>query len=212
MRFGSGNVKSDNQELSGNYNQNRMICYRNMRVLPALALVLMSFIACREERKVDVASSLNPKTMATMTTKNISTLISDSGVIQYKIVAPLWSVFEEADTPYWEFPRGLYLQKYDPYFHVVATVAADSAIYYKEQRLWRLEGNVEMTKVPKDLFLSERVFWDERKHIIYSDTFMHIENATHVIEGTGFESNEKLTQYRILNPEGIFPINKDDIR
>lgn len=189
-----------------------MICYRNMRVLPALALVLMSFIACREERKVDVASSLNPKTMATMTTKNISTLISDSGVIQYKIVAPLWSVFEEADTPYWVFPRGLYLQKYDPYFHVVATVAADSAIYYKEQRLWRLEGNVEMTKMPKDLFLSERVFWDERKHIIYSDTFMHIENATHVIEGTGFESNEKLTQYRILNPEGIFPINKDDIR
>lgn len=212
MRFGSGNVKSDNRELSGNYNQSRMICYRNMRVLPALALVLMSFIACREERKVDVASSLNPKTMATMTTKNISTLISDSGVIQYKIVAPLWSVFEEADTPYWVFPRGLYLQKYDPYFHVVATVAADSAIYYKEQRLWRLEGNVEMTKVPKDLFLSERVFWDERKHIIYSDTFMHIENATHVIEGTGFESNEKLTQYRILNPEGIFPINKDDIR
>lgn len=198
--------------MSGNYNHSRMICYRNMRVLPALALVLMSFIACREERKVDVASSLNPKTMATMTTKNISTLISDSGVIQYKIVAPLWSVFEEADTPYWEFPRGLYLQKYDPYFHVVATVAADSAIYYKEQRLWRLEGNVEMTKVPKDLFLSERVFWDERKHIIYSDTFMHIENATHVIEGTGFESNEKLTQYRILNPEGIFPINKDDIR
>lgn len=182
-----------------------------MRLLPVLVLGLALLAACKDERKVDVAASLNPKTMPTMSTENISTLISDSGVIQYKIVAPLWKVFEEADTPYWLFPKGLYLQKYDPYFHVIATVAADSAIYYKNDRLWRLEGNVEMTKVPKDLFLSERVFWDERKHIIYSDTFMHIENATHVIEGTGFESNEKLTQYRILNPEGIFPVNKEDL-
>ncbi len=174
-------------------------------------LILILAAACREERKVDVAASLDPKKMATMTTKNISTLISDSGVIQYKIVAPLWQVFEEVDTPYWFFPEGLYLQKYDPYFHVVATVAADSARYFKDKRLWKLEGNVEMTKVPKDLFLSERLFWDERKHIIYSDTFMHIENATHVLEGTGFVSNEKLTQYRILNPEGIFPVNKDDL-
>lgn len=147
-----------------------------------------------------------------MSTRNISTLISDSGKIQYKIVAPIWNVYDEADTPYWSFPEGLYLQKYDPYFHVMATVAADSAKFFKEKRLWRLEGHVEMTKVPKDLFLSERVFWDQRRGQIYSDTFMHIETATHVLEGTGFVSNEHLTQYRILNPEGIFPVNRDDFK
>lgn len=68
-----------------------------------------------------------------------------------------------------------------------------------------------MTKVPKDLFLSERVFWDQRHGRIYSDTFIHIENATHVLEGTGFISNENLTEYRILNPEGIFPVNRDSL-
>lgn len=180
-------------------------------ILPAMFVLFLVTVACREEKKVDVASGLNPAVMPTMSTRNISTLISDSGVIQYKIVAPLWQVFDEADTPYWSFPEGLYLQKYDPYFHVIATVASDSAKYYKNQRLWRLEGHVEMTKVPKDLFLSERVFWDQRKGQIYSDTFIHIENATHVLEGTGFVSNEHLTQYRILNPEGIFPVNRDSL-
>lgn len=174
-----------------------------------MALLLLA--ACREERKLDVAASLHPDRMPTMSTRNISTLISDSGVIQYKIVAPIWNVYDQVDTPYWSFPEGLYLQKYDPYFHVIATVAADSARYFKNQRLWRLEGNVEMTKVPKDLFLSQRVFWDQRERTIYSDTFIHIENATHVLEGTGFISNENLTQYRILNPEGIFPVNRDSI-
>lgn len=179
---------------------------KRILLLPVMVMLLLA-AACRDEKKVDVAATLNPARMATMTTRNISTLISDSGVIQYKIVAPLWKVFDEADTPYWSFPEGLYLQKYDPYFHVVATVAADSARYYKLQRLWRLEGKVQMTKAPKDLFLSERLFWDQRRGEIYSDTFIHIENATHVLEGTGFVSNENLSRYRILNPEGIFPVN-----
>lgn len=185
---------------------------RLSRFILPVGLLLLIASGCREERKVNVASGLDPRRMATMSTRNISTLISDSGKIQYKIVAPIWNVYDEADTPYWSFPEGLYLQKYDPYFHVMATVAADSAKFFKEKRLWRLEGHVEMTKVPKDLFLSERVFWDQRRGQIYSDTFMHIETATHVLEGTGFVSNEHLTQYRILNPEGIFPVNRDDFK
>lgn len=150
--------------------------------------------SCRDEGKVDISRHLDPSRMPSMVTHNVNTLISDSGVTQYKIVSPVWYVYDEADTPYWSFPQGLYLQKYDPSFHVVATVAADSAFFYRVQKLWRLEGNVEMTKKPADLFLSPRVFWDQRRQRLYSDTFIHIENATHVIEGTGFESDERLNK------------------
>lgn len=180
---------------------------RSAGLITILVLLLTSLLpGCTEETKVDVASRLHPDSMATMTTRNISTLISDSGVIQYKIVAPIWKVYDKVDDPYWIFPEGLYLQKYDPYFHVVATVAADSARYYKNKKLWRLEGNVEMTKVPKDLFLSQRLYWNQKQGEIYSDTFIHIETETHVLEGIGFRSNETLTSYRILQPQGIFPV------
>lgn len=168
--------------------------------------------SCTQESKVDISENLHPERMPSMVTHNISTLISDSGVTQYKIVAPVWYVYDEADTPYWLFPEGLYLQKFDPQFNVVATVAADSARFFKVQKLWKLEGNVEMTKAPRDLFLSERVFWDQRRARLYSDTFIHIENETHILEGTGFESNERLTQYRILHPSGIFPVERDNLR
>ena len=174
-----------------------------------VALIVAS--GCTEERKLDVASQINPKKMATMTTKNIATFISDSGVVQYKIVSPLWQVFEEVDTPYWSFPKGIYLQKYDPYFHVVASVAADSAKFFKNQKLWRLDGRVEMTKAPKGLFQTQQLFWDQRQGILYSDSFIHIETETHVLEGMGFESDERLRSYRIVRPQGIFPINGGDI-
>lgn len=175
----------------------------------ALAVAVGS---CTQETKIDITKSLNPAKMPSMVTHNVNTLISDSGVTQYKIVAPVWYVYDEVDIPYWSFPKGLYLQKFDPKFNVIATVAADSARFFRMQKLWRLDGNVEMTKAPKDLFLSPRVFWDQRRQRLYSDTFIHIENATHVLEGTGFESNERLTEYRILHPTGIFPVNRDNLK
>lgn len=180
-------------------------------LLSMVLIILIVASGCRDEKKVDVAASLNPASMATMTTYNISTLISDSGVIQYKIVAPLWKVYDEPDTPYWLFPQGLYLQKYDPYFQVIATVAADSARYFKQQKLWKLMGHVELTKVPKDLFQSQELYWDQVTSKIYSDSFIHIETATHVLEGTGFISNDRLTDYRVLNPQGIFPVDKTNL-
>lgn len=180
-----------------------------MRLLPAAFAGLLIVGACTHDRKVDVARSLNPAGMPTMRTENVSTLISDSGITQYKIVTPLWLVFDEVDTPYWRFPKGIYLQKFDRSFRVIATVAADSARYFKAERLWRLDGNVEMHKAPADLFLSQQIYWDERQSEIYTDSFIHIENATHVLEGHGMISNDRLTAYRIIRPTGIFPIEED---
>ena len=68
--------------------------------------------SCTQETKVDISSNIRPEKMASMVTHNVNTLISDSGVTQYKIVAPVWYVYDEADTPYWSFPKGLYLQKW----------------------------------------------------------------------------------------------------
>lgn len=177
-------------------------------LFPLLALLLLILVtACHDEVKIDVSSRLDPSKMPMMTTKNVATFISDSGIVQYKIVAPVWKVYEEVDTPYWFFPEGLYLQKYDPYLQVIATVAADSAKFFSKLKIWKLDGHVEMTQMPHDLFQTEQLFWDQSHRKIYSDSFIHIETQIHVLEGIGFESDDRLTSYRVLKPQGIFPIN-----
>lgn len=185
--------------------------------LPLLLLLLAVMAgliapACSDETKVDISAGLDPKKMATMSTKNITTFISDSGITQYKIVTPEWFIYDEAEQPFWSFPKGVYLQKFDELFRVINTVAADSAKYFTNTRIWKLEGNVEMTKAPDELFLSPRLFWNQNKQILYSDTFIHIENSTHVLEGTGFESDDQLRSYRILHPTGIFPVDQNKIK
>lgn len=184
-----------------------------LRRLPAALIVLsMAVVSCDRGRKVDVLSGINPSKMPTMTTKNVATFISDSGIIQYKIVTPLWLVYDERDTPYWSFPKGVYLQKFDRNYKPIATIAADSARYFSQKKLWRLDGNVELTRVPRDLFVTQQLFWNEKDHRLYSDSFIHIETATHILEGYGFTANDRLTNYRILRPSGVFPFNSEAAR
>lgn len=181
-----------------------------MRRLVSWVIILLTvsgLSACIHEKKVDRAGGLNPKRMPTMNSHNVETLISDSGVVQFKMLTPQWQIFEEVDTPYWRFPDGLYLERFGPARKVIASVAADSARYFKNMRLWRLDGHVEIKKIPGDLFQTSQLFWNERSHRVYSDSFVHIETPTHVLEGYGFESDDNLTQYSLRTPSGIFPIH-----
>lgn len=176
-------------------------------VLTFMASTLLG--GCKEDGKLGVASRIDPNKMPSMSTVNVSTLISDSGITQYKIVSPLWNVYDEADTPYWTFPKGIYLQKYDRKFNVIASVAADSAKFFRLMNLWKLDGNVELKKEPGELFLTQQLFWDQRRNRLYSDSFIHIETPERMLEGHGFESNDRLTKYSIRRPTGIFPVSED---
>lgn len=170
-----------------------------------LCVVAGAATSCKEERKLNVASKIKAAKMPTMQTRNIATFISDSGVVQYKIVAPIWQVWEQGENPHWSFPEGIYLQKYNRQRQVIATIAADSATFFKNKKLWRLDGNVEIRKKPKDLFLTQQLFWDQNRRLLYNDTFTHVETATHMLEGQGFRANEQFTEYRVIKPTGIFP-------
>lgn len=182
--------------------------FSGMAVSASVALVVL-FSGCKEDGKLGVASRIDAKKMPSMSTVNVATLISDSGITQYKIVSPLWNVYDEVDTPYWNFPKGIYLQKYDRKFNVIASVAADSAKFFRLQNLWKLDGNVELKKEPGELFLTQQLFWDQRRNRLYSDSFIHIETPERMLEGHGFESNDRLTKYSIRRPTGIFPVSED---
>lgn len=180
-----------------------------LRLLPflcALCMVAVSAVVsgCKEGDPVGMGNIDASKT-PTMMTRNVETLISDSGVTRFRIVTPIWYVYDEVDDPYWRFPEGLNLDKYDNFFRREATVEADSALYLKNKQIWRLDGHVVINNVMGEKFLTNQLFWDQRQHKLYSDSFIHIERPDKVLEGYGFDSNEQLTRYTIRKVSGIFP-------
>lgn len=182
------------------------------RMIPAAVMLTLFMCGCREETKLDVASRLDPSRMPSLSTRNVETLISDSGHTKYKILTPLWNIYSEGGDPHWDFPEGVYLRQLDRQLKEVAVVVADSAKYFTGRKLWQLMGNVEIDQKGKSYFSSQRIFFDDRGKRIYSDTFIHIETPTQILEGLGFESNQDLTRYTVLRPTGVFPVEQETRR
>ena len=165
----------------------------------------MGIVSCEEKEQNLLKGNFDPERFATMTTTNVSTLISDSGVVRYKIESPVWYVYDQAKRPRWNFPKGLHLEKYNDMFRVEAEVKCDSAVYFKNEQLWRLDGYVEIVNIAGEKFLTPQLFWDQRHQKLYSDSFIHIERQGRIIEGYGFTSNERMTNYEVLKVMGMFP-------
>lgn len=176
-----------------------------MRRLPlcVFASVLLLW-SCAEEEAAP-APAPDGNVTPTMVTDSVNSFVSDSGITRYHLVAPTWLMFDEADEPFWLFPEGMDLEQFDDHMTVNATVTADTARYFSRLKLWRLDGNVRLRNLNGDKFLTEQLFWDQREHKVYSDSFIHIERAERVLEGYGFTSNEEITAYTIRRPTGIFP-------
>lgn len=174
----------------------------------AVAVVVALIVVGKPKEKKKLADlDFDPETTPTMFTDSVETFISDSGYVRYKIEADVWYVFDEAERPNWKFNRGLYLEQYDDSMAIVSTFICDSAIYLSNDKLWEFIGNVRMRNQAGDRFLTEQMFWDTRDHKIYSDSFIHIERSDRIIEGFGFETDEKISDYIVRRPTMIIPVS-----
>lgn len=182
-----------------------------MRTLPAAAALLGAvawlFSGCTPEKQHYVPNSLGGDITPTMATADVTTLISDSGYTRYKVVTPLWQMFEDADEPFWRFPDGIELEQYDHEMNPESNVVCDSAIYLSRKRIWQLDGNVVMVNTLRDSFLTQQLFWDQNKRKIYTDSFIHIVRSDRTIEGYGFESDQNMLWYTVTKPTAILPAN-----
>lgn len=180
--------------------------YEMASVLVALA---MFFFACGHEDVKQSEETLPREQVAALLTDTVSSLISDSGVTRYRIEAPEWLIYDRTDPPYQEFPGGVYLEQFDPELKVQASLKADYAYYDENEQRWTLRGNVHALNRKGEEFDSPEMKWEQKTHRVYSDTTIHIKREKSIITGIGFESNEEMSKYTILNPTGVFPINEE---
>ena len=192
--------------MSSNQKNQTHLKTLNITVAFLATVMFILFPACTgKDKKLAEAISEND-TLPSMKSLGVTTLISDSGITRYKIVAEEWLIHDKKNPPYWAFEKGVYLEKFDTLFRVDASIKADTAYYHEKKKLWELKGRVQILSQRGDKFQTDLLFWDEKKEKVYSDKFIQIEQEDKIIKGYGFESNQDLTEYEIKNTTGIFTI------
>lgn len=139
-----------------------------------------------------------------MTSYGVNTLISDSGVIKYRIVTERWDVNTVKNPSRWTFEKGVFFEQFDEKFHVQAYIQSDTAWYYDQKKLWHLRGRVRIRNINGLIYESEELYWDGIKHELYSNVFSKVTTPERSMEGTYFLSDEQMRHYTVYNSKGSF--------
>ena len=187
----------------------RFVHSKYLHTTTAAAVVVLLFVtSCNDAQSVSISIEQRDS-LAMMSTYGVSTVISDSGRISYRIDTDEWLIFDKRNPPYWAFEKGVYLEKYDRDMNVEATIKCDTAYYYSSIKLWKLAGNVDIRNLKEERFYTDLMYWDQEKAEIYSDAYIKIEQKDQITEGVGFSSNQNMTHWEIKNTKGIYAI-KDE--
>ena len=175
-----------------------------------MAIVILVLQSCSSSVKNTATLDVVRDSAAVMKTYNVTTLVSDSGITRFRVYTPEWLVFDKKAKPTWEFPNGIHLEQFDENLEVHSEVSAKKAIYYTELEQWILSDSVYAINVEGEKFESEILYVYQKEDRIFTDKFVKITQEDKIITGIGMESNQRLTKYKVLKPQGIIPLDEDE--
>lgn len=192
--------------------KNRFLCKTNEQGITTIFVVVVMFLlftaSCNGDNKEVVVVAFDPETTYTLRTTDYTTQFSDSGITRYRAIAKEFLKFDKAKEPFSYFPEGIYVEKFDTLFNIEASLKADTAYNYEKKGLWKLIGNVRVENLEGKKFETSLLFWDQKEEKVYSDKYIRIQEDDKIITGIGFESNQNMTQYKIFNSQGVFPVSE----
>lgn len=173
-----------------------------------IGIVILSvcfLIASCQGEKEHTAPAIHARdSVAMMVSNGVNTLISDSGIIKYRIVTEQWEVNQNLNPSRWIFRKGLFLEQFDEKFHIQSYIQCDTAYYYDVERLWELRGRVSILTKDGLRFYSEELYWNQNTHELYSYKYSRLITPERQLQGTYFRSDENMTHYTVSNSKGSF--------
>ena len=146
--------------------------YRALKIKSITVLVLgtVMLFSCKTNMK-DVDAIGNRNGMPEMSGENMELFYSDSALLKYKVITPLYNKYNQDDKKYDEFPKGIHAELYEKDGSMVGSITSKYA-----------------KKLETDL-----MYWDMKKEIVYSDRYSRLTSGDQIIEGNkGFKSDQSL--------------------
>ena len=197
------------QDASSWLRRSFLSCASHYGVYALLGILLLGLSSC-EQKKVEVKNlAVNPDSLYTARTLQLNTLISDSGMIRYRMTAPELLIYERPERNEWVFPKGLLLRPYDVKQGSQVFIKADSAIRRPDKEEWELIGHVQVQGPDGQRLKTRQLFWlrDERR--LYSNDTTYFFTQGKELRGSHFNAKDDLSWYEIYDNKGAFDYDEN---
>ena len=176
-----------------NFNKKR----ENIFLISVFIIIAATVMSC--DKSIDTVPKTDILTLPSITEKNLKTVFTDSGKLQLILTAPILEQIENTDSPFTEFKSGIKVLFYNGHKDPVGSVYAKYARYTDSKSLWELRDSVVVLNEENEKLETELLFWNQQKGLIYTERFVKITTKDQIIQGTGFESDTRLTKRKIRN-------------
>lgn len=164
-------------------------------------IMVLCALGCEEKIRPTVLPGIDLGSLPLQESWNSTVTLSDSGVTKAIITAGYIRVYEEPRQTL--LSEGVVVDFFDD------EGQATSVLTSRQAKVDDLTNNLEawgevvvVSRTDSTVLRTERLFWDNRKQLIHTPDFVAIASPAERIQGTGFEAEENLRNYRIFKVSG----------
>lgn len=125
-------------------------------------------------------------------------LLSVKGKLTTEIVADMINQYNDIDST---MAYALNIRNYDTLGQANSTVTGDSAVIREETKMYTIFGNVIVISEDGTKLETDKLHWNPKTDKIYTDSYVRITDSDGMLSGWGFEANQKIKNYKFLNPD-----------
>jgi LPS export ABC transporter protein LptC len=136
---------------------------------------------------------------------------TDSGYLQVVLRSPKMERFEGNDKQV-IFPEGFDVAFYDETGKQVSSIKANYGINYENRKLMKARNDVVVKNFETEEQLNtENLVWDQKKKMIYANSFVKITTPDRVVYGDSMNAAETFKTREIFNMRGVFELEEDSV-
>lgn len=184
------------------------LIYKISKSIAASVAMLFLFSSCVNEVN-EVRSLTKAERIPMEVQKNLHLEFTDSTYKKMELRAPLAESYPTLEEPQREFRDGIDVQFYNDYGVQDSRLTAEYALQLINKDIWEARGNVVVLNKKGEQLNTEKLFWDSKKEIIYTDEFVKITTPEEVIMGEGFKADQNFSEYEIYKVTGTINIEDD---
>lgn len=171
-----------------------------MRRLILAGLMFLGLSGCEEKVKPSVLSGVSSTQLPSQESWNSTITFSDSGIVKAVVKAGHIYAYDHTRITYLD--SGVVVDFFDEFGHHSTKLTSQRGSVDEGTNNLEATGNVVVRSDSGTVVYTEKMFWTNAKQLIHSPEFVRIVSPKEQLQGTGFESDHNLRNYRIFKVTG----------
>jgi len=163
-------------------------------------IIALAVIGCEEKVKPSVLSGVSGMQLPSQESWNSTITFSDSGTV--KAIVQAGHIYAYDNSTVTHLDSGVIVDFFDEVGLHTTTLTSRHAVVDEGTNNLEATGNVIVRSDSGTVVYTEKMFWDNKRQLIHSPEFVRIVSPKERLQGTGFESDHNLRNYRIFKVTG----------